>query len=76
MEKTVGKIIKSQDVNCDGQFYLNMEQANHKSTQNHVIVVGAPQAQIVENKNESAVIKVTCSCGQEISLQCKYENND
>lgn len=75
MEKTVGKIIKSQDVNCDGKYYLDMEQNNQKSIQNHRSIVGAPQAQIIENRNEGVVIKVTCSCGQEISLQCEYDNN-
>jgi hypothetical protein len=76
MEKTKGKIIKSQDVQCDGQYYLNMEQANHNSSQKNGVVAGAPMAHIIENKNEGVVIKVTCSCGQEIALQCEYENNN
>lgn len=75
MEKTVGKIIKSQDVHCDGQYYLSMEKKSHNSSHNHGAIAGAPRAHIVENNNEGVVIKVTCSCGHEISLQCEYENN-
>ena len=74
MEKMTGKIIKSQDVNFEGQYYLNMEQTGHNSSQNHSVVAGAPKAHIIESKNEGLVIRVTCSCGQEISLQCEYEN--
>jgi hypothetical protein len=74
MEKTTGKIIKSQDVQCDGQFYLNMKQTHHKPTQSCGTILGTPKANIIDNKNEGVVIKVTCSCGQEISLQCEYEN--
>ena len=75
MEKMTGKIIKSQDVHCDGQYYLNMEQTGHNTSQNHSVVAGAPKAHIIENKNEGVVIRVTCYCGQEIMLQCDYENN-
>ena len=76
MEKTTGKIIKSQDVLCDGQYHLNMEQTNRKSSQDLSTATGLPNAHIIENSNEGAVIKVTCSCGQEISLQCYYENSN
>ena len=76
MEKTTGRIIKSQDIQCDGQYFLNMERTNHKSSQNHTAVTGVPKAHVIENKDESVTIKVTCSCGQEISLQCEYENNN
>jgi hypothetical protein len=76
MEKTTGKIIKSQDILCDGQYNLNMEQTNQKPPQNNCPVTGVPKANVIESKNEGAVIKVTCSCGQEISLQCYYENNN
>ena len=51
MEKTTGRIIKSQDIQCDGQYFLNMERTNHKSSQNHTAVTGVPKAQIIENKN-------------------------
>ena len=53
MEKTTGRIIKSQDIQCDGQYFLNMERTNHKSSQNHTAVTGVPKAQIIENKNGS-----------------------
>ena len=76
MERAIGKIIKSQDVHYDGQYYLNNEQTNNKSSQINGIITGAPNAQIIENKNEGVVIKVICSCGQEISLQCEYENDN
>ena len=76
MEKTTGKIIKSQDVNYDGQYYLNIEKTNHKSSQNQDAIAGVPKVHIIENKDEGAVIKVTCTCGQEISLQCEYDNNN
>ena len=76
MEKTIGKIIKSQDVHCEGQYYLNNEQINHNPSRNNAAVAGVPDAQVIENKNGCVVIRVTCSCGQEISLQCEYENNN
>ena len=75
MERATGKIIKSQDVHLEGQYHLSMKQTNTKSSQNRSSVIGMPQAQIIENKNECVVIKITCSCGQEISLRCEYDNN-
>jgi hypothetical protein len=44
------------------------------SSQDRRNVMAVPQVHIQENNIEYAVIKVTCSCGQEITLRCEYVN--
>ena len=74
MEKTMGRILKGGDVKLDGQFHLDVAQANSaKGGQKQAgSVLAVPQARIVENHPEYAVIEITCTCGAGMYLRCEY----
>jgi len=74
MAKTAKRILKSDNVKLEGQFHLDLAQPG--SAQNGPKRGGAasaaPQARIVENHPEFAVIEVICSCGTGMHLRCEY----
>ena len=74
MEKTVGRILKSDDVKLEGQFHLDVAQVN--SAKGGIRQAGSalavPQARVVENYPEYAVIEITCTCGAGMYLRCEY----
>jgi len=74
MEKTVGRILKGGDVKLEGQFHLDVAQTNSAKAgpKQAGTVLAAPQARIVENHPEYAVIEITCTCGRGIYLRCEY----
>ncbi|GAJ11458.1 unnamed protein product, partial [marine sediment metagenome] len=66
MSKTLGHILKSNDVKLEGQLHLNLDQIESARG-------GAnSQVRIVENHPEFAVIEITCSCGTKTRLKCEY----
>jgi hypothetical protein len=74
MPETSGHIIKSGDVELDGQYHLGLVQgeceASNPAQTNGV--TAAPQARIIENHADHAVIEVACSCGAKVHLRCDY----
>jgi len=74
MEKTVGRILKGGDVKLEGQFHLDVAQANSAKggPKQTGAVLASPQARMVENHPEYAVIEITCTCGAGIYLRCEY----
>ena len=72
MERITGKVLKSEEVHLEGQFHLDMTHEELMSSQNRRNVMAVPQVHIQENNFEYSVIKVICSCGQEITLKCEY----
>ena len=74
MQKTAGHILKGEEVKLEGQFHLEVAQAGsapQEPKQNRT-ALSAPQARIVQNHPEFAVIEVTCSCGTKMNLKCEY----
>ena len=74
MGQTAGQILKSDDVKLEGRFQLDTAQAGLSRPQQAGAVLAAPQARIVENHPEYAVIEITCSCGTRMCLRCEYVN--
>ena len=74
MTETSGRILKGDDVELEGQYHLGLVQdefeKNGPAQAN--AVVAAPQAQVIENHPDHAVIEVTCSCGTKVYLRCDY----
>ncbi len=72
MEKKTGQVLKSDKIKLEGQFHLNVAQAqSNKPLQNNP-TRATPQVRILENNPEYAVIGITCSCGTETSIRCDY----
>jgi len=74
MPRTSGRILKSEDVELEGQYLLDVAQIKGASgepkKQNAAPVT--PQVRILETHPEYAVMEVTCSCGTKMCLRCEY----
>ena len=69
MEKTAGRVLKGSDVKFEGSVQLDAAQLK-PSAQNAASAM--PQARIIQNNPEFALIEVTCPCGTRTSLKCEY----
>jgi len=72
MKKTAGHILKGNDVKLEGQFHLDLGQTAPLQAKEKSMASVTPQAQIVENYPEFAVIEITCCCGTKTHLRCEY----
>ena len=74
MTKTTKRILKSDNVKLEGQFHLDLAQVEsaEDGAKQTSAASTAPQARIVENHPEFAVIEVICSCGTGTHLRCEY----
>jgi hypothetical protein len=74
MTKTSGRILKGDEVELEGRYHLGLVQNEFTGGEpaRTNAVMAAPQAQIVENHPDHAVIEVTCSCGAKVHLRCDY----
>jgi hypothetical protein len=74
MITTSGRILKSEHVQLEGQYRLDVSQAGLSKA--GVLPAGgegvAKQARIVESHPQYAIIEVTCSCGGKTLLRCEY----
>jgi len=74
MTRTSGRILKSEHVQLEGQYRLDVSQAGFSKA--GVLPAGgeavAKQARIIENHPQYAIIEVTCSCGGKTLLRCEY----
>lgn len=73
MAETLGRILKSDDVELEGRYLLDVApESTGGEPQLKSAPVAAVQARILENHPEYAIIEVTCSCGRKVCLKCKY----
>jgi hypothetical protein len=72
MTRVTGYVLKSSNVEVKGKFKLELMQTTAAPLKDSKRSLAAPQVRIVEKHAEFAVIEVTCSCGDKISLRCKY----
>jgi hypothetical protein len=74
MSNSAGHILKSHQVELEGQFHLNAaavsRTSNPRAKQEPALTT--PQVRILENNHEYAIIGIVCSCGTEISIRCDY----
>ena len=72
MEKSIGHVLKSNEVKFEGQFHLDAGQTAPGSTKGKNVGSVTPQVRIAENQSEFAVIEITCSCGTKTHVRCEY----
>jgi hypothetical protein len=72
MGKTTGHILKAGDVKLEGQLHLDLWNVQAGLPKENGAVLSAPQARVIENHQEFAILEVTCSCGRKIHLKCEY----
>ncbi len=72
MGQTAGHILKGSNVKIEGQFQLGTGQTTTQSAQRPHLAT--PQANIIENNPQFAIIEITCSCGEKNQIRCEYPN--
>ena len=73
MRNTAGRILKESDVKLDGQFTLDIVQAETSPSGETAADLVEPQVRIVESQSEFSVLEITCSCGTSMYLRCEYD---
>lgn len=74
MLKTETNILKSSEVEVEGQFRLDVQQSAAQPGQQANAGLKQPQVRIVENHPEYALIELTCACGCKSNIRCQYDN--
>jgi len=74
MIRTAGRILKSEDIELQGQYRLEVPQGGlaRAAIQKPGAASGPAQACVLENHPDHALIEVTCSCGAKMVLRCDY----
>jgi len=71
MAITAGRILKSGEVNFEGQYRLNHGQSDPRASSCSTGTTES-HARIVETQNDFTLIEVTCICGNKTLLRCEY----
>lgn len=72
MEKRVGRILQDSDVRLEGCLHLEVPATEQNKPNDDNAASVTPQACMVENQPQFAVVEVTCSCGKKTYLRCEY----
>lgn len=74
MAKVPGRILKSDDVELEGLFHLDLARVESAGCrpQRAGKALAEPQVRVVEKHPEYAIIQVTCTCGTGMRLRCEY----
>jgi hypothetical protein len=72
MVKATGHILKSNDIELQGRFHLDVGQVTPTPAKGKNAALATPQVRIVESQPEFAVMKITCSCGTKTYIRCEY----
>lgn len=76
MQKTTGRIIKSDQVKLEGRLQLDVPQVQPNLPKGATTAPVTQQAHIVESHPEFAVIEIICSCGRSTYLKCEYTESE
>jgi len=76
MQKTIGRILKSDEVKFEGRFQLNVPQAELKLPGRATAASVIQHVRIVENHPCFAVIEITCCCARKTYLKCEYAGSE
>jgi hypothetical protein len=72
MRHSACRILKESEVKVDGQFTLDIVQAETNQSEKSATDLGQPQVRIAESQSDFSVIEITCSCGTSMFLRCEY----
>ncbi len=72
MMQTTSRILKSEDVELEGQYHLDLGHSVSSAQHSKNTVAGTAKARILDNNNEYAVIELICSCGRKTIVRCEY----
>jgi len=70
--KSAIRVLKADDVEVSGIYSLATGRSSSPALEGGAEVQGSPQARIVEQHPQYAVLEVTCACGQTLQVKCDY----
>ena len=74
MVQTATRILKSEDVEMEGRFHLDLGHSAPSSQNSRNSPLGTTKVNLLENHNDFALIELTCSCGRKTVIRCEYGN--
>lgn len=72
MKKNTERILKGNDVEISGCVQLGSITADPAGLAQAARLSASPQAAIIENTPDFALIEVTCPCGRKTRIKCEY----
>jgi len=72
MEKNTERILKGNDVEISGCVQLGSITADPAGPAQAARLSASPQAEIIENTPDFALVEVTCPCGRKTRIKCEY----
>ncbi len=70
--KSAIHILKAHEVEVSGFYSMATGKASCPAAPDAPGVEGAPQAKIIEQHPQYAILEVTCACGQSLQVKCDY----
>ena len=70
--KAAIRVLKADEVEVSGTYSLATGLSTRPGQQDTAEVLGTPQARIIEQHPQYAVLEITCACGQTMQIKCDY----
>ena len=70
--KSAIRVLKANEVEVSGTYSLSTGMSSGPGAQGAAQVLGTPQARIVEQHPQYAVLEITCACGHTMQVKCDY----
>lgn len=70
--KSAIRILKADEVEVSGVYSLGTGRSSSVTSQDVTGDQDSPQARIVEQHPQYAVLEITCACGQTLQVKCDY----
>jgi hypothetical protein len=70
--KSATRVLKAHEVEVSGIYSLATGRSACLAAPDTTGQEGSPQAQIIEQHPQYAVLEVTCACGQTLQVKCDY----
>lgn len=70
--KSAIRVLKADEVELSGTYSLATGRSSCPADEGTAEAQGSPQARIVEQHPQYAVLEITCACGQTVQVKCDY----
>ena len=70
--KSAIRILKANEIEVSGIYSLATGRSANPASQDAAETQDSPQARIVEQHPQYAVLEITCACGQTLQVKCDY----
>ena len=70
--KSAIRVLKANEVEVSGTYSLATGMSSLPAAQGAGQIQGTPQARIVEQQTQYAVLEITCACGHTMQVKCDY----